>query len=693
MDSAQTTTADKDFGPSIRAQAQVRAKLGIPVMLLIGLSLWKWGSPYGETGLKIVGIVATIHVLYLFAALYVSTKGSIFTPRQIVAATAVLDPLLLSGWLSMLGEAGALYICFYLFTILGFGFRIGTRPMWLCQAASIVGFGAVAMISPVWTEHPILGFSNLILLVIVPMYATVLIKKLRDARAHAESESQAKTQLLANVSHELRTPLAGIMASAQLIQDEAVEHGIAKRAHTILELSDELMVEINDLLDSAKLEADSLVLDAAPFPLSFITDHLQNALGSTASMKGLELVIEVDPINDMVVGDAHYLCRVMTNIAGNAVKFTDSGKVEVLIKVLGTDPDAYRLRFGVRDTGIGIPVESQQKIFEPFVQASTGTTRKYGGTGLGMSLAKDVVTLMGGEIKLESEPGKGSYFYFEVQLPRAAKPEVVTEPAQEMHVVYGKKILIADDNQTNLKLLKELLVRDRHEVFTAKSGKEAIDLLNLMEFDVVYLDYNMEDMSGISVLQLYRFGKLKTSPVYFLTADTTTSTAAKLREMGAEGVLHKPISSTELRESIARLFEGESVAVPIKAGPVIGLRAVPLQYIDTRTIAGLREISNGPEFLSGLLKTAVEDITRHCTSLQTALEENDTATVRDRAHALKGVCDSVGAIRLSSLLNTLMHLTAGELKLTKDKWIRDIQEVQKLSVEGLRQNLVWRDAM
>jgi two-component system sensor histidine kinase RpfC len=527
----------------------------------------------------------------------------------------------------------------------------------------------------------------------VPMYATVLIKKLRDARAHAESESQAKTQLLANVSHELRTPLAGIMASAQLIQDESGDHAVAGRAQTILELSEELMIEINDLLDSAKLEADSLVLDAAPFNLNFITGHLQNALASTAAAKGLELVIQTDPIDDMVVGDAHYLCRVMTNITGNAVKFTESGKVEVEIRLVETNPESYRLRFGVRDTGIGISKEYHQKIFEPFVQASAGTTRKYGGTGLGMSLAKDVVTLMGGEIILESEPGKGSYFYFDVAMPRAAKPALETPAAEEVKIVYGKKILVADDNQTNLKLLKELLARDRHEIFTAKSGHEAVELLNLMEFDVVYLDYNMDDMSGVTVLQLYRFGKLKTAPVYFLTADTTSNTAAKLMEVGAQGVLHKPITSSALRESIAQLFANESVAVAVRSGPVVGLRSVPLQYIDSRTIAGLREISNGPEFLSSLLTTAVEDITRHCGSLQTALVENDIGTVRDKAHALKGVCDSVGAIRLSSLLANLMHLNANELNIAKDKLGRDLQEIQTLSVEGLRQNLVWRDAM
>jgi two-component system sensor histidine kinase RpfC len=692
MNPAPSITTDKDIGASVRAQALVRAKLGIPVMLLIGLSLWKWGSPYGALGFKVIAVVAAIHVVYLFAALYVSTHKTLFTPTQIVAATAVLDPLLLSAWLSMLGESGALYICFYLFTILGFGFRVGTRPMWLCQAASIIGYGAVVTISPIWTDHPIFGVSNLLLLIIVPMYATVLIKKLRDARAHAESESQAKTQLLANVSHELRTPLAGIMASAQLIQDESGEDRIARRAQTILELSDELMLEINDLLDSAKLEAASLALDTAPFDLSFIADHLKNALDNTAAAKGLKLIIDVDRIDDMVVGDIHYLCRVMTNIAGNAVKFTDTGKVEVQIKLLETTTVSYRIRFSVRDTGIGIPDEYHQKIFEPFVQASGGTTRKYGGTGLGMSLAKDVVTLMGGAIVLESAPGKGSYFYFDVNLPRIAKEVADTAFPKEIRIVYGKKILVADDNQTNLKLIKELLARDRHEIFTAKSGREAIDLLNIMDFDVVYLDYNMEDMSGAMVLQLYRFGKLNPAPTYFLTADTTSSTADKLQDIGAKGILHKPITSTALRESITCLFESDAVRIADRREPSVALRSVPLQYIDTYTIGSLRQISNNPEFLSDLLATAIEDITRHCDGLHSAIGVNDVKTVRETSHALKGVCDSVGAVRLSSLLNTLMHITSDELKLTRDKWKKDIYEVQALSITGLRETLGARQS-
>jgi two-component system sensor histidine kinase RpfC len=688
MTSSYLITLATDKETNAKAQAKIRVTIGFPVILLMSLSLWFEGSPHGSVGLAGGAVVFILHSAYILAAFRFATKMRPFNATQLVFGTAVLDPLMLSAWLAMMGEPGALFVCFYLFTILGFGFRMGPQPMWVCQIFSILGFSVVMLVTPIWREYPIIGFSFLTLLIVVPLYATGLIKQLRDARAHAESESQAKSQLLAKVSHELRTPLSGIIASAQLMEAEANDQSVVKRAKTIFSLSKDLLLEINDLLDSAKYEADSLVLESVLFSLTDVTDQLNLTLESTAAAKGIQFTINMDErIQDMVQGDSHYLNRVLVNIAGNAVKFTDQGKVDVYVNLLENGSDYYRIRFGVRDTGIGIPKELHQHIFEPFFQASEGTRRKYGGTGLGMSIAKEIVTLMGGDLLLESEPGKGSHFYFDLKLPKVVKTSQKNFEASNAPVVYGKKILVADDNSTNLILIKELLERDRHQVTVANTGQEALDILSVMNFDLILLDYNMGDIDGSTVLQVYRFGKLDTAPAFFLTADTTVATADKLKDAGAVGVLHKPITSEALRQVIVEIFESEAIMTPVGTLPA-SLKPVPPQYIDYLVIEDLQTLCPRPEFLTEVLENATLDIERNCNGLVTALEVEDIMKIHDSAHALKGVSDSVGAVRLSALAKKLMKITLWDLNSSKGRWKSDILETKTQSVNGIQNVLL-----
>lgn len=677
----------QDIVSSVIAQATVRAKLGIPVVALMLLSIWYWGSPLGNAGYMGTIFIAVLHILYIAIAFSCSKTKRPEISERIIAATSILDPLILSGWLAMMGESGGLFICFYLFTILGFGFRIGPRPMWICQAVAILGFIAVVLIAPTWRQHPITSFSFLMLLIVVPMYATGLIKKLRDARAYAESESQAKSQLLANVSHELRTPLTGIVMTAQLISSETQDASITKRADTILRLSNDLVIEINDLLDSAKYQANSLVLDASLFDLTDVLEQVRITLSTAASIKDIDFTVSMDTgIQDQVIGDAHYLGRVLLNIAGNAVKFTEKGQVDVRLKLLTGDRNSYRIRFSVQDTGIGIPKDFHTKIFEPFIQASAGTTRKYGGTGLGMSIANELVKMMGGEIILESEPGKGSLFFFELNFLKGTQPAEKKLKAENVPIIYGKRILVADDNATNLLLIKELLQRDRHSVMTATSGQIAIDLLAATAFDLIFLDFNMGDMDGATVLHIYRFGKINPAPTIFLTADTTERTADILKKSGAAGVLHKPITGDGVRTAISKVFisEADNAQPLAPTTQSLSLKPVPSQYIDSAAIEYLKEVCSRPEFIAEILSTAVEDIEKNCNNLLEALEVEDIETVRERAHALKGVSMSVGALRLVSLSSKLMAVGHHELSLTKRRSKTDINEACAGSIASLR---------
>jgi two-component system sensor histidine kinase RpfC len=520
-----------------------------------------------------------------------------------------------------------------------------------------------------------------------------------DARAHAERESQAKSELLAKVSHELRTPLSGIVASAQLLSAETEDSRVIARAETIMGLSKDLLREINDLLDQAKYEARALVLESTLFGLRDQTERLRQVLEPAAVKKNLAFVIDVDPrIEDRIQGDSHYLTKVLMNLAGNAVKFTDAGKVEIAIRLLDEKHDQYRIRFSVQDTGIGIPKDLHGRIFEPFFQADSGTARKYGGTGLGMTISKEIVNLMGGQIQVDSSPGAGSHFHFDLDFRRVKARQKIAGTSA-VAAVYGKRILVVDDNATILTLIKEMLLRDRHEVMTAHSGAEALEVLNAHEFDVIFLDFNMGDVDGAKVLQLYRFGRLQAAPVFFLTADVTAATAARLRGIGAAGVLYKPITVDGLRQAVAQVcsvgpdqaarFEGNPTkATPHPAPPSQPpLATIPTQYIDHNVLVGLGSMSERPEFLADVLASAIIDIERNSLALIQAIAALDSERVRDTAHALKGVCASIGATRLETIANRLMRATAEELIHSGGRLKVDVVETSRQSVASLRNAL------
>jgi len=641
---------------NIRTQASLRVKLGFPVCVLMLLCVWYWGTPLPMIGVAQVASMFAVHILYNFGVLFIAHSGWRLNAAHLAVFTALVDPLLLSTGLALMGQVGQLFVCFYLFTILGFGFRIGPAAMAICQVSAIVGFGLVSLVSPSWRANPITALSVLFFLLVIPLYAKALITRLRIACDHAESESRAKTQLLANVSHELRTPLTGIVSSAQLMREESADPQVRKRADAVLALSRELMAQIDDLLDSAKYGADALKLEKAPFRMRDIAEQLRMTLTPTALAKGIKLKVSTDErIPAQLLGDAHYLRRVMLNLGGNAVKFTDQGEVLICIALLEENNQACRLLLSCRDTGIGIAPELHEKIFEPFFQASAGTTRKYGGTGLGMSIARDIVNGMGGVMRVQSTPGNGSLFEFELRLDKPQTQDPGQNKGGKRTIVRNKRILLADDNATNLLLTRELLERDGHHVLTAATGRETIHLLGTASIDLAFLDFNMGDIDGAAILQIYHFGKLDPAPAYILTADATSATARRLMDCGATGVLHKPIDVDTLRQAISHLFAADLPPSQTRLQPSTS------DCIDERAIAGLKELGNDDGFLERVLNTAMSDIDVLCKVLIEAIRNQDLAAVRNRAHALMGISTSVGTVQLCAIATRLAHIGHAEL--------------------------------
>jgi len=674
--------------------AQWRVRVGVAIPVIVADLVLFLTSPNGIP-LWFLGLTAG-YCVYALSPYSLIRNGSFKVLYGMLLATAVLDPLVLSVWIALTGQFGGLIAGFYLFTTLGFGFRTGQPLMHLCQIASIVGFSLVFAFNPYWQQHGVFWAALLVPIIVVPMYAGKLIQTLRKAREHAEQESRGKSDLLAKVSHELRTPLTGIVASAELLSVESREPSVTRRTQTILSLSDTLLSEINDLLDAAKYNAKAVELSYAPTDLPQKVATLRATFETMAARKGVAFLADVDAmIADRVETDTHGLDRILLNLVGNAIKFTENGSVHLAVELLEARASEYRLRFSVTDTGIGIPEAFRAEIFEPFSQVNKGSARSYGGTGLGLTLSRQIVELMGGELHFESNLGKGSRFWFELLLKRAGPAPDGEAEAEAMPIATGRRILVVDDNVTNLVLLKELLEIDHHDVTTCASGMAALELLTRQEFDLILLDYNLGDMDGVRVLQTYRFGRLHPAPALFLTADATAQTATRLREAGGVGTLYKPVNLTGIRKALAEVILPAAAPAPVAGPPAAEiprplrpvLKVVPISPLDAAVIEELRSVNTRPEFLGQLLAHAENDIARACQQVLEALASRNYATMRTAAHALKGVSANVGAIRLVTLSTSLMSMDSDELSASAERLAMDVRETSRATINALRQTV------
>lgn len=679
-------------------QARLRICIAVPVVLIETILYLM--SP-GSVAVRLIALTAG-YCLYVVILHGLVRYRPSMSARNLLMATAVLDPLALSAWLVVTNEFGALIVGFYLFTILGFGFRTGRPLMYLCQLTSIAGFVLVFLSVPYWQLHPILFAALMLPLVAVPMYAGKLILTLRESRQHAERESQAKSELLAKVSHELRTPLTGIISATELLAAESAQSSVTLRTNTILSLSNELLSEINNLLDEAKFGARAAVLELAPIDLGHQLELVHQALSATATKKGIEFGVVLDPaIKDRIESDPHQLGRVLMNLGSNAVKFTDRGKASVEARLLDQTETHYNVRFEVCDSGIGIPESFRGEIFEPFAQLNQGTSRRFGGTGLGLAISRQIVELMGGKLKYESTQGQGSRFWFEVtfarRFPEILDPATNSDIPESPHVV-PKRILVVEDHETNLMLIRELLETDGHLVTTCSSGMAALDILVESEFDLLLLDYNLGDMDGVRLLQTYYFGRTNPARALFLTADTTQATAARLRELtGNSGVMYKPVSLGKLRKAIALAEESVNSSVSSVAEIAFedaesrparpALTAVVVSPLDRGVIDELKSVSTRPQFFPKLLLEAEQDIRHSGQQILDAIAEDHYASVRDAAHALKGVSANVGALRLFALASKLMSASREEFDRERDRWISDLESSLRDTVAALRKEV------
>ncbi len=337
--------------------------------------------------------------------------------RRVLGVVADLGTL--SAIMVVVGERSAPLFLVYIWVTLANGFRFGQRYLLVSLALSVGGFAVVLWKSPFWHAYLDIGYGLLIGFVALSLYVRSLVTKLFDAIARAEAANLAMRRFISVVSHELRTPLNAIIGMADLMRETSLSREQADMLQTLRSSSRVMLGLVDDVLDFSKIEAGKVVLEKTDFDLHALVNSTCRILAAQAAAKGLDFVVSILPeVPPAVRGDPNYLRQVLINLAGNAVKFTERGSVTVHVSAQAETDTSVRLKFSIRDTGIGIPAEAQARIFESFTQADQSTTRRFGGTGLGTTIAKQLVGLMKGRIGLESAVGLGSTFWAEVDLEK-----------------------------------------------------------------------------------------------------------------------------------------------------------------------------------------------------------------------------------------------------------------------------------
>ncbi len=655
--------------------AQALVRLIIASLILTYLTLLSFGGHGADVDRMLKVMAAEVVVAAGIMAAILARPGVSHLRRWVGMITdyATLATLMLLS----APELSPLYVIILWVTI-GNGMRYGRRYLASASALAALSFLAVITFSDYWQQQRYLAAGLLIGLIAVPMYLSSLLRDLNRVTEEAKRANEAKSRFLASMSHEFRSPLNGIIGMSELLRNMKLDAEQRECAEVIHTSAHSLLLLVDDVLDISAIEAGKLKRKDADFELPEVLARVRQMLQPQAEAKSLQLTVDTDGrVPPSLHGDGAYLTQILLNLVHNAIKFTSRGSVALRVSLLDGGAGTARLRFSVRDTGIGIPDEHKQRIFQAFEQVDSGPSRRFGGTGLGTTIAQTLARLMGGELGLDDNAGGGSHFWADIPFEvRAVEADPVHAGGAGNVVAFDDpfvrhrarvrslRVLVADDQHANRRVLVRILEKAGHTVLTATNGDEALDRLEGGGIDLAILDMHMPQVSGIDVIKHLRFMQAggPRTPSIVLSADATPQAAEQATEAGARAFLTKPVAVARLLETIAETMKAQDPPAQQETRAVADL--VQPGPAHSELLEELAEMGLGEDFLVSFVDQCLKDAASCVVNLGDTARQRNWSEFRDAAHALKGIVQNLGASGMAERCQQIMR--AGDAFLVRE---------------------------